>query len=228
MIGVLRILIFWILATGAIIFIIYHISAFLLGTDSVRARLNRDWKLLKRQIDEFLDGLVPFTTQEFKLLSASPIKKVSRKGLSVIEKGYLSTIYQEALFAYAIKNFPGKDQAIMLVRSKSHVYKFHFKGLDTLLFLDGQAYGFIDEKSVLWNPEGDQEIARIDIAAGGKYAQVQAHGQELAHLNMKDYDGSPISERAFSVFHDFVEQDSDKLCFLALHQLLLLPFIDDE
>jgi hypothetical protein len=227
-IALLRILIFWLIATGAIIFVIYQVSTFLFSTNSVRARLKRDIKLLNQQLKDFLEGLIPFSTDELKLLSAQSITKMSRKGVSIIYKGYLSTIYQEPLFAFAIINYTSRDQALMIVRSSLHEYRFHFVEDHIVLHYDDNNYGVIEEDGKLFDAEGKFVLAYLDYNSSTQHAVIMAHGSELAHLNLNDADGKPLSERAFSVFHEFVEKDSEKLIFLSLYQILLKPYLDKE
>lgn len=191
----------------------------------MKARRKRDLKMLRKEISYFMEGIVPFSVKELKLLSANSISKVSRRGVSIIQKGYLSTIYQEPLFAYAIKNYPGKDQLLMQVNSKNHEYRFHFNEDHTVLYSNGEIFGIIDIDNRLLDVEGQKELAYIDYYTGHRYAAIYSQGVDLAHLNLNDLDGKPVSERAFSLFHEFKEQDSEKLIFLALYHLLLKPFL---
>lgn len=217
--GFLRLLMFLAVAIGSLTFIVYHVSEFFLSVGSVNKMIRRDFAKLKNLISEFVDGLVPLTGEEIRLLSANPISKIKRRGIYSTASGYLSTIYQEPLFAFGIKKYNKTGKVIMLVKSESDEYKFYFDNKHTKLYKNDLYDGYITMDDVLMSNH-PQELAKIQYQAGQKYAVIYSNNEDVAHLNLTDSDGNPLSERAFSAFHDFQEKSADNLIYLSLYHLL--------
>ncbi len=207
---------------GSLAFVVYQVSNFFLSVGSIKKKIARDFRELRKLISGYMDGLVPATVEELKLLSAKPIAKIKRRGHYSLATGYLSTIYQEPLFAYGIKKYNKSGQVVMLVHSDSAEYKFYFDNRHTKLYMNDKYQGYITEDDVLMNSE-PSELAKIEYHTGQKYAAIYANQTDLAHLNLNDIDGKQVSERAFSVFHDFKEKSADTLVYLSLYHLLFKP-----
>lgn len=184
--------------------------------------MKRDFRQLQSLISEYKDGLIPLDFEELKLLSSSPISKIKRRGIYTTSKGYLSTIYQEPLFAFGIKKYNKTGKTVMLVESDSHNYKFYFDKKQTSVYKNDQLTAYITTDDKLVNID-QKEDSRIETLSSHKYAVIYEGNDDLAHLNLKDADGSAISERAFSVFHEVREKSMDKLIYLGLYHLLFKP-----
>ncbi|MBT8228923.1 MAG: hypothetical protein KJO50_01595 [Bacteroidia bacterium] len=220
--ALIRLIVLFFVFVGSMGYIVYHVSTFFLSLGSRKKLLQRDFKQLHSLIAEYKDGLIPLDFEELKLLSSSPISKIKRRGVYTTSKGYLSTIYQEPLFAFGIKKYKKTGRAVMLVESDKHEYKFYFDRKKTSVFKDKQLKAYITDDDKLVSID-QVENARIETISGQKYATIYEGGDDLAHLNLKDVDGSAISDRAFSVFHDVRENSMDKLIYLGLYHLLLKP-----
>ena len=220
--GLIRIVVFLVVFLGSIGYILYHISGFILTLGSSKKKLKNDYKQLQSLILEYRDGLVPLDFEELKLLSASPISKVKRRGIYTTARGYLSTIYQEPLFAFGIKKYNRTGKTVMLVESDKHKYKFYYNKEVTSVYKDEELTAYITTDDRLVNID-QSEDSRIESLVGQNYAVIYEGQDDLAHINLRDGNGKTISERAFSVFHDVKERSMDRLIYLGLYHLLLKP-----
>jgi len=218
----LRFLVFIATAILSVVFIVYNVSNFLVSTNSVKRRLKRDIRELRKMINIYIDGLIPLTLEEIQLLSANPISKIKRRSRYSTASGYLSTIYREPLFAYGLRKYHKTGRTIMLVQSERSEYKYLFNKGHTQLYKDDQLVGHITMDDKLMNTQ-PSEMARIDVGNSGRYATIYSDDQDLAHLNVRSIEGVEVSERAFSAFHNFDNKDSETLIYLSLYHLLFKP-----
>ncbi|NNL93115.1 MAG: hypothetical protein HKO66_12825 [Saprospiraceae bacterium] len=191
-----------------------------MGTKSFRRQMMRDLRYLNKLLSEFKEGLIPFEEDEFKLLAAQPVLKKTRKTNAAYSRGVLSTIYQEPLIAFSLKESYNDDQVILLAQSKKSKYRLTFNGNETEVMMDGSVLGHIDEDNQLIDPM-DKKIAFIDNKSSRKYARIMMHDKDVAHINVKNEDIVGESTRVFSLFHDFNEADADEIILLTLYYLFI-------
>ena len=218
--GIVRILIALLVLLSSIGFIVYHISQFLLGITSVKRLIRRDFKKLAKIVKEFDDGLIPMNIEELQLLSSHPIARLKKRSRYIICKGYMATIYQEPLFAFAIKRYRKSGRLLMYVKSDQAHYKFLGENGEVKVYKDEHYRGYITPGGKYYS-EKDEEKARIERSTGVTTAAVVSESEEVAYLNLKDEDGLPSSDRAFSMFHEIKTEDADRLTFMALYHILI-------
>ena len=199
-------------------FILVQLLSFFVGTKSVRRQLQRDIKHLDRLMGEFKEGLIPFEEDEFKLLSSQPVLKKNRKSRSTFSRGVLSTIYQEPLIAFSLKENYRDDSVLLLAQSDKNKFQLNFNGKNTEVYVDGQNLGYINSNHEFINPQ-NQRIAGIEHSEGEKYAKVFLNNKDTAHINIRESNNE--SERVFSLFHDFKHEDSDEMVLLTLYYLFI-------
>ncbi|NNE27967.1 MAG: hypothetical protein HKN09_14070 [Saprospiraceae bacterium] len=201
---------------------IYYVTDFIVSIGSIKRIIKRDFKKLEQMIKVYTDGLIPWDVEELKLLSAKPIAKIKRRSNYSTSKGYLSTIYQEPIFAFGIRKYHKSGRMIMLAKSDSENFKFHFDNDHTKVYRSNEYLGYITSDD-RYMANKSELTARIERENAHKYATIYAGDTDIAHLNLNDHDGKPISERAFSVFHGFDEENADSLIILSLYHILFKP-----
>lgn len=220
----IRYLIFIILLFGSIFFIVYQLAQFFLGSRSLKRIIERDLEFLKVQLKELKDGLVPIDAEELKILSANPVMKNLRKGATGFSKGVLSTIYQEPIFAYALKRYKTEGQLLMLVTTSEAEYRYLYADQKTKVFINGDQVGTISNENKLMSTDGRKKIAELIEKPFEKVNVIKKGEDELAYLNRKDADLSQSNlDRAFSLFHTFRKNVEEEVVLMTLHEILFKP-----
>lgn len=205
---------------AVVLYVLMQMLSFFMGTKSMRRQLQRDLKTLDRLMGEFKDGLIPFEGDEFKLLSANPIIKKNKKSNSVFSRGVLSTIYQEPLLAFSLKENSRDNNILLLAHSNKNKYQLNFKEGETDVYLNEEHIGFITENHEFIDTT-DNMVGRIEQSVGDKYAKILLHDVDTAHINIKGDQSLGDSERVFSLFHDFNHEDSEEMVLLTLYYLFI-------
>lgn len=193
--------------------------SFFVGTKSVRRQMERDLKTLDRLMGEFKDGLIPFEEDEFKLLSSNPVVKKSKKSNVLFSRGVLSTIYQEPLLAFSLKENRRDNNVLLLAHSDKNKYQLNFKDGETDVYLNEEHIGFISNNHEFID-NSNEVVGRIEQQLGDKYAKVLLHEVDTAHINVFTQNMGE-SERVFSLFHDFKHEDSEEMVLLTLYYLFI-------
>jgi|GEM_PF-721709 len=204
---------------AAVLYILMLMLSFFVGTKSVRRQMERDLKTLDRLMGEFKDGLIPFEEDEFKLLSSNPVVKKSKKSNVLFSRGVLSTIYQEPLLAFSLKENRRDNNVLLLAHSDKNKYQLNFKDGETDVYLNEEHIGFISNNHEFID-NSNEVVGRIEQQLGDKYAKVLLHEVDTAHINVFTQNMGE-SERVFSLFHDFKHEDSEEMVLLTLYYLFI-------
>ncbi len=207
---------------GSILFVVLQIIAFKLGISSRKQRYDRDLKFLRNQIKDYIVGLIPLDKTELELLSIKPIIKTSRRGISKVTKGYLSSIYQEPLFAFAYKKVKLSDESLLLVQSKEDEFLFILNGQDAQVIKNGKNFGKINDRGELFDTSDKTVLARINDTADEIYKTIQKNGRELAHVRKWREDDNQTS-RAIPILEPMDSNEVSSVVPLVLYDLLIKP-----
>ena len=210
---------------AAIIFIMYNLASFIFGSRSKNRQRERDWSYLKTQVFEFAEGLIPFEQSEFKILSSSPITKSSQRAISTFYKGFLQTIYQEPLLAFAMKESNKDEEMLLVAKTSKSFYRMVFDKGTTKVFINNNEFGEIGVNNILYNNK-QQELARITSTTNAQFDSIVNNGEEVAHFNFRDDHNKTESDRLFSMFHDFNMNENDEILLLTLFQIFFRNKID--
>jgi hypothetical protein len=178
--------------------------------------------MLRKQLADFKDGLIPFEIDEYKIASSTPIVKKRRKGKSTILKGFLSTIYQEPIMAFAMKNRMQKGHFVLICESDKDEFIFVCTKKGTTVKHNGKDLGVINSEGSMLDLNG-KLIGELDLASARTYQKIVVHNKEVAHMNVYESDSSNESDRMFSLFHDFSVEDEEEMIALSLYNLLIRP-----
>ena len=210
------------LGLAAVFFIFSQLMSFFWGTKSMRRQLKRDLRTLRRQLSEIREALIPFEMDEFKILSYSPVIKKRKRGRTYYQNGFLSTIYQEPVMAFAVKNSQRNGRMVMLVESQKDEFIFECTAKEVRIMHNGTDLGIIDKHDRLIDTKG-QEMAKLENADSGQYKKIFLGSREVAHLNDLSPDTAGENDRLFSLFHDFNARDEEEFIALALYKLVVKP-----
>lgn len=219
----IRFLLFATLIFFGFFFIVYQAVSFLLGSNSVKRMMQRDSESLQNELSDLLESLIPLEAEEFKLLSNNPISKKIRKGISGFNKGLLSTIYQEPIFAFALKSYKSENQELLVIKSQKKAYELLFDGEKTKVFINDEAIGTINRKEKLLSLDGKSIMCELVSEESGNTKVIKSMGNDLAHLNLNIVNNTNNSERVFSLFHDFKNNIDDNVVIMTLYYILLKP-----
>ena len=205
---------------SVVLYILMQVFSFFMGTKSGRRQMQRDLNQLDKLMGEFKDGLIPFEEDEFKLLSSNPVVKQNKKSNSVFSRGVLSTIYQEPLLAFSLKENKRDNNILLLAHSDKNKYQLNYKEGETDVFINEEHVGYIT-KNHEFIDGSNKVVARIDQETGEQYAKILQHDTDTAHINVKGSQGVGDNERVFSLFHDFKHEDSEEMVLLTLYYLFI-------
>jgi len=178
--------------------------------------------MLRRQLADFKDGLIPFEIDEYKIASSTPILKKKRRGKSTILKGFLSTIYQEPIMAFAMKDKIHSDQFILICESDKDEFLFVSSTKGTNVTRNGKDLGIINSEGFMLDLNG-KVIGELELASARTYQKIVIHNKEVAHMNVYESESNNESDRMFSLFHDFSIEDEEEMIALSLFNLLIRP-----
>ena len=207
---------------GSLGFILYQILSFLGGTSSAARQFRKDLRMLRRQLGDFREGLIPFDMEEYRIASSSPVIKYKRRGSATIVRGFLSTIYQEPIMAFALKDQLRHNRLMLVTESESDEFIFVLRDKETLVKHNGKDLGSINEAGQLRDTNG-AVIGQLNDSDNVSYQKIIVSDRDVAHMNVYDNGASSESDRMFSLFHDFLPEDHEEVLALSLYNLLIKP-----
>lgn len=200
-------------------FILYMIMDFLSGTKSRKREFRRSLNKLKSSLDELKESIIPFEMAEFKIISQRPEIKRIRRSSARYYHGFLSTIYQEPLVAFALKAYPDAKKVLTIVTTSKNEILFVSNKYGTIdVQIDGEKAAWIDESGRLSNNEGEI-VASLEYNAHSQYSVLKIGSEEVAHMNpAQSISELNESDRLFSLFHETSALDE------SLHALILAVY----
>lgn len=177
---------------------------------------------LREDMNSWVTNLVPLDKEELDLFSLSQDKQVVQTGMAGTKaKGVFTTIFQEPVVAYSYKRYLGdKVNELLLAKTAEHEYVYWTKDGESMLRIDGQDVGKINQK-VLYGAKSGKEIARIQSEAQDNLLPVRVGNRDVGALSTKKPAKDALSQRAFEFIPDDLSEQEEQL-FLALvtHELV--------
>jgi hypothetical protein len=208
------------LSLAVVLFIIYQLFSFTIGTRSVRRMKERDLRELKRLIAQFMEALIPFSQEEFRILSARVSFKESRRSGGIFMSGILSSIYQEALIAFAAVERDNRPGILMMANTDSDNFKFESTDDKTEIWCNDDKLGEIDSEGFFRDNEG-QLLVRLAEDSTREFYTMYLREKEVAHLRVYSWDKVNESDRVFSFFHEFsASYDKSFIAYILYYMLV--------
>ncbi len=181
-----------------------------------RKRLVKDLEQLKRDMDEWVDELVPINNEELDAFSFNQRKQSVRKRFSKRAKGIFTTIYHEPVLAYSYRAYSGpRQKAILYARTADRDFAY-IKGKDGVRIAVGnRELGTLKEDGTLIGAQSRKAIAQISQAEG-ELLPVLVNEREVASVSrLESGKQRDLGQRAFQFVRDDMSPE-EKDVFLSL------------
>lgn len=208
----MRLLVFGLLAAGAIGFIVVQLLSF---GKFMRYR-SRDTENDEQDLDDILvdlrKTLIPFTGADLETISLRKGLRQHVAGREDTTLGIYESIYHEPLVAFAYRDYDLGTNALLVVQTSSVTWVYQIAKKHTTVSINGRPVGKIKQDGTLVSMETSRKLAEIDLMGRDNYP-VAVGDRPVGHVMHHSSAGS-VNPRAVSVYHD-LEQDEQEL-FLAL------------
>lgn len=200
-------------------FIIVQVVNFFLSINSGSAQTKVDLAEMKSKIVTYVSSLVPMTDTELELLSINQSGTATNRGLTSIKSGAFTSIYNEPLLAYAYKEYKyPADKSMLLISSESDDFIYLSNGPQTKVFVNDMELGLISENGDLYDPNGEQLLAHIEIDQNLSTHPVKIGDREVGEIVNPKLNQSP-NPRAYQFLEPMNDEESKifkALTFLSL------------
>lgn len=192
-------------------FFIYGFFQFFTNFNPSKKRIVKDMAILKEEIKEWTDTLVPWNKEEMELLSFSQIEKKVKKGLSKSAKGIFTSIYHEPLVAYNYKQYisTGATNALLLAHTSQHEFAYRIKNKEVFVNIDNEYAGIIKENGCFYGGPKERLIARINKEKSAKMHPILIGEKEAGSLVNREKAAVP-NPRVFK-FVSSMEAEEEKV-----------------
>lgn len=170
-------------------------------------------KALKEKISSMVDELIPIDIHEIKILSWSTKDLKTKKGIS---SGYISTIFQERMIAYAMQK--NETEQILHAETSKQAYTLHKEGRTTKVFLSDKLIGTITDYKGFYELETRKEFFKA-INSGMNTYSIKEKDVEVADVFLGAGDYS--NDRLFKMIDKPEFLDNDSFIAFLLYLLIL-------
>jgi len=212
MAGLIRLIIVGGFAVLGIGYILSQVIGFTISVNRLSKKVKRDILLLRDELLPYLESLVPLDREELELLSLTMENVIMKGRFGTITKGHLSTIYSEAVAAFAYKTYDNGEFVLNLQTTEDE-YVFVGTKDGTDVYINDKEYGNIDISGVLRTFDKQLELGRL-VDQSNRYSDLYVHERKLASLvnpKLKNLENA----RAFPVLADYTDNDERVLLTLS-------------
>lgn len=184
------------------------------------AKIKADLDLMKKEIEDYVDQLIPLKQEDMELLSLNQINQAYRKAITTTAKGVFISIYNEPMIAYSYKKYVAtNDNAVLYARTSRHEFVYRIKANKVKFFIDDELIGTLKENELLYSVENKRLLARINRHKDELWLPILVGDKEVASVINTDK-AMDSTSRAL----EFVSQmgDKDEAIFLSLAVLELV------
>lgn len=170
------------------------------------------------------EALIPFSIDDFRILSARPDIRTRKRSQGYFYSGVLSSIYQEALVAFAMLDQPESGRRILIAATTED--KFMIKSDERGIELSCQdtLFASIDAATgSLTDVSGNVMAEIIDDEDNTGY-KINVNNQTVAFVNKYAGGEAKESDRFFSLFHEFSAEPNRVFIAVSLY----LVFFSDS
>jgi|GEM_PF-3525440 len=209
-------LFFYLILWGLGLMFFLYLLSYIKKSDPIKQE-KKIWDRLMELLEGLASDLIPMEKQELSELSkTAPQTKVNKK----ITKGFISTIFQEPVLAYAKEQT--ETSSLYIVAQDAQETTYALRNLDnhTVLLLDGAVYGTIDAADVVT----DHRVAKgqkvfIDCNSYPEYNVIMMDETPIAYMDKSG--GTSSNERFFPMINEIEKIDSKLIIFLILYCKLI-------
>ena len=199
---------------------VYSLYQLLTNYQPGKSKLKADLQKMKKEIQPFIDDLVPWTKEEMGLLSINQINKKVNNGIVATAKGIITSIYHEPLIAWSYKRYISpENNAIIYARSSHHEFVFRIRKDKTELKIDNQEIGTLRENGVLYSSKTERLLARINRNPDELFLPVLVGEKEVASL-INPEKTTRTNPRAFEFLAEMDKEEEAVLLSLAIFEFV--------
>jgi len=212
MAGLIRLLIVGGIAVLGIGFILTQVLGFTITVNRLSKKIKRDILLLRDELAPYLAALVPLDREELELLSLTMENVIMKGRFGTVTKGHLSTIYNEAVAAFAYKTYDN-GEFVLSLKTTADEYVFVGTANGTDVYINDKEYGNIDNSGILRTFDKNLELGRL-VDQSNRYSDLYIRERKLASLvnpKLKDLENA----RAFPLLADYTDEDERVLLSLS-------------
>jgi hypothetical protein len=196
-------------------YLLWYLFKYLTNAKPSAKTIENDLKQMRKESEEEFVNLVPWTKDEWSLLSATLGEHKEFKGIIKRADGVMKSIYHEPLLLYRYKQYAGGKHSLLLIRTRKFEFVFWKKGKRTEIFKNSEAFGIMDEEGNLLSKNGKKQVGRLKQPDENTFIPVVLHEHEVANISHpKKID--TVNPRAFEFLSDLAEEDQEKLFALTL------------
>ena len=169
---------------------------------------------VKGMVEGLIDELIPIDFHEFKIISWKLITHAKAKQ---IQSGYVQTIFQEQLFAYALR--VDSTGAVACVASSESTYILDIQKDNTKVFLLDELKGTIKEENSFIVMNVGKEFYKVSFTDSAN-AIITKDEKQLAQIYLGDENTYSDSDRLFTMLYQISEQEQSSVVILVLYVLM--------
>lgn len=178
-------------------------------------------EFLKKTTGDLIENLIPIDLHELKILAW---KLIPHPKVRKVSAGFVQTIFQEKLFAYAAVG--NSDDSLVEVVTSEVSYTYERSGDLTKVFLSDVLMGTIEERNALIALDNGKSQYKVN-SLGLSKATIYSNEKNLAQVYIGDpTDSFSDSDRLFTMIHNLETEEIENLTILVLYLLLVKNKID--
>ncbi len=183
------------------------------------ARVQEDINAMRKEIEPFVEQLIPLNREELRLFSLNQVNQTLKKNITTTGKGVFTSIYQEPLMAYAYKKYVGNDDALVYVRTTAHEMIYRIKKKEVKVVINKMYFGTIKDGKLFTNSK-KQPVAQLSPGNNPLALPVLVGNREVGAISTEQTNKN-IQERAFKYINQDIQGEEEK-AFLSLAMLELV------
>ncbi|MEO7177133.1 MAG: hypothetical protein ABIV51_14430 [Saprospiraceae bacterium] len=208
-----------------VVYVLGGLIAYLIATKYFKdfnpgdKRVNSDIGHMKEYIADQCIELVPWNEQDADLLAFNHQQKVKSVGFGKQIKGHFKSIYQENMFAYAYKEYPGsRSDRLLLVQTASHELVYRIKKDIVQIYFDTQPLGHLTEE-ILYQAGTNKVIGHIGGAENDMFPIFVAE-RRIAYINDPKMSKTSVNPRVFNFMIPWTKDEEKIFLALVFHKIV--------
>lgn len=202
-------------------FFIFGFFQFFSNFNPNNKRIVKDLAILKAEIKEWTEKLVPWTAEERELLSFSQIERTVKKGFFKSAKGIFISIYHEPLIAYNYKQYVStkSPNALLIAHTSTHEFAYRIKNKEVFININDEFIGTLKENGCVYGGAKNRLIARINKEKEEKLYPVLIENRPVGNL-MNRSKASVPNPRVFKLMATMGKEEEQLLLSLAILEMV--------
>jgi len=199
--------------------VISDVFQFLFGLVSSKNQMLRDINHLRDGMQNMTSDLIPFTADEFGLVSYNVANSSQSRGFYRTTMGVVTTIYYEHLFAYNIRMYGERQYACVIKTDIDEYALVSTKDNNIMVYMNQKELGHIMNNSQLYNTR-NQLIGTIDVKNTPSHKDIHIKGVPIGYMIKNDKESTYLL-RAVELVKSPTSDELYLSAILVFNQLIL-------